>query len=258
MVKWEFILRFFRYNIKLEEDFDRLKALQWMHFSIVMISIFSEIFNGVTGILGGAVEIILLSALYIFLFKTAKELYYSFWSFAFVLFCYLSIGLFEGIFIYDGALFFFLYSLAFIFFGFQLYILSSPIYFPKVSWWVYDFRYRDDLKIYAEVKTENGENDSLPARLTDLRREAGCVTLFKDLEVGKVLSIAPMDELDLFRFTVEIMSKREYCIGRGITYGVKFYLEEESEKEDFKNFAYLWKVDRIVKKRKNYTKEVRV
>ena len=251
-------MNFFRYNIKLEEDFDRLKALQWMHFSIVMISILSEMFNGVIGFLGGLVEIAFLSFLYLFLMKTAKELYYSFWSFAFLLACYLFIGLFKGAFIQDGVLFFFLYLLASIFFGIQIYILSSPIYFPKVSWWVYDFRYRDDLKIHIKLNLKNSEIEKAPGRLTDLRREAGCVILFKDLKVGEVFSIAPMEQLDLFRFTAEVMSKREYCVGRGITYGVKFHLNTVEEKEDFKNFAYLWKVDRVTKKRKNYTREIPV
>jgi ribosomal protein S1 len=65
-----------------------------------------------------------------------------------------------------------------------MYFLSSPIYYPRVSWWEYDFRYRDDLKI--EVKSFE---DVIDARLTDLRRQAGCVAIFEELKIGQEIKV---------------------------------------------------------------------
>lgn len=243
-------------NIKIKEDLDRLRVIHWGHFYIVFCALLAEIYHGLVSPLGGAIEVLLMAALYRFYFKTVKELYYSFWSFSFFLGVYLVIGLFNGIFIYPTSLFIYLYFLALIFFISEIYILSSPIYFPMVSWWEYDFRYRDELKVDASYfEAHNGEY-TVEGRLTDLRREAGCVVLLKDIDIGEILTIKYKNIAVSYTFTVKIVSKREPLAGRGFTYGVKFYFKDDDAKEEFQNFVYLWKVDNKMRKRKKYSQEV--
>ena len=56
-----------------------------------------------------------------------------------------------------------------------------------VKWWIYDFRYRNDVKIivyhFSDIKKETKIN----GRLTDVRRGAGCITLFENFPVGESL-----------------------------------------------------------------------
>lgn len=249
-------MKFSLANIKIKQELDRLKVIHWGHFYIVFCALLAEIYHGVVSPLTGVIEVVMVATLYRFYFKTVKELYYSFWSFSFFLGVYLVIGLFKGMFVYDQAVFFYLYLLAIVFFVMELYILSSPIYFPMVSWWEYDFRYRDELKIDATYFVGADGEKKVEGRLTDLRREAGCVVLLADINVGELLTLKYQNIAISNEFTVKIMSKREPLPGRGFTYGVKFYFKDDDAKEEFTNFVYLWKVDKKMRKSKKYSQEV--
>ncbi len=240
-------------NLNIKEDLDRLRVIHWAHFYIVFCALWAEIYHGFLSFFSGSLEVILLAIFYRFYFKMVKELYYSFWSFSFVLGTYLLVGFFKGIFVYHSALFIYLYLLAIIFFGSEVYILSSPIYFPIVSWWEYDFRYRDELKIKVNI---SGSSEEHEGRLTDLRRQAGCVVLLKDIDVGESLALIYENIAVSYQFKAKIMSKREPLVGRGYHYGVKFEFVDDDAKEIFNNFVYLWKVDKKMRKQKRYSHEV--
>jgi len=244
-------------SINIQEDQDRIRAIHWGHFYIVFCALLAELYHGLITPLGGMIEVILLVFLYRFYFKTVKELYYTFWSFSFFLGLYLIKGMLNGLFIYDNSLFFYLYLLALTLFATEVYILSSPIYFPMVSWWEYDFRYRDELKVQAKYFMPQDGEQEIEGRLTDLRREAGCLVLLEELDVGEVVTILYKNIAIEHEFTAKIMSHRESLVGRGHTYGVKFYFKNEDAHEEFKNFVYLWKVDRKMRKQKRYSHEIK-
>jgi hypothetical protein len=243
-------------SINIREDLDRLKAIHWGHFYIVFCALLAELYHGVLSPIGALFEVVLLAFLYRFYFKTVKELYYTFWTFSLFLALYLLKGMFNGIFVYDTSLFFFLYLLAFVLFLTEVYILSSPIYFPMVSWWEYDFRYRDELKVVAKFFVAKNGEKKVEGRLTDLRREAGCLVLLEEVEVGDIVTIHYSNVAIEHEFTAKIMSHREPLVGRGHTYGVKFYFKDSDAHEEFNNFVYLWKVDKKMRKQKRYSHEV--
>jgi hypothetical protein len=166
--------------------------------------------------------------------------------------------MFKGIWVYPSPIFFYLYALAFIFFSIEIYILFSPIYYPVISWWEYDFRYRDELKVKTKYFVGKEGEQSVEGRLTDLRREAGCLVLLNKLSIGEVISVEYENIAIKHSFTAKIISRREPLVGRGFVYGVKFYFKDDEAKEDFENFVYLWKVDNKMRKRKKYLQEADV
>lgn len=121
-------------------------------------------------------------------------------------------------------------------------MLSSPIYFPLIRWWEYDFRYRNDIKANVQYN-----ESSFEGRLTDLRRGAGCVVLFENLNVGEYFEITVISNKKELALKAEIMSKREYSIARGYTYGVKFHFARDGEKNNFAKLCHLWNQERTSK-----------
>ena len=53
-------------------------------------------------------------------------------------------------------------------------------------------------------------------------------------------------------FKVELISKREILMGRGITYGVKFAFRSAEEKEAFNRFVYDWQEEDLQKRRSRF------
>jgi hypothetical protein len=169
-------------------------------------------------------------------YKTIKYRYYTYWTFSITLFFYLLFKIYEQFFSLHNDHIGVLYLIAILVLIMKMYILSSPIYYPRVSWWEYDFRYRDDLKI--SVKYD--EKDFL-ARLTDLRRHAGCVAMFEEIKLGaEIIVSAEVGEENVFLRGI-VMSKRKDIIGRPIIYGVQFKFDSRSNKKRYVALYSLWK-----------------
>lgn len=178
-------------------------------------------------------------------YKTIKHRYYTYWSFSAILFFYILFKINEQFFVlplhsHVG----FLYLISFLLLIVKMYVLSSPIYYPRVSWWEYDFRYRDDLKII--VKDHDVE---YAARLTDLRRFAGCVALFEELKLGDEIIInAKVDDVSA-SLRGQVMSKRRDLIGRPLIYGVRFKFDSRSNKKRYTQLLRLWKKEKHSKRK---------
>jgi hypothetical protein len=143
-----------------------------------------------------------------------------------------------------------LYILIFAILALECYLVSSPIFYPRVSWWEYDFRYRGDLKVRITHK-----NVCFEGRLTDLRRGAGCVVLFEDLANGEDIEIELVESSSYqVKLKGEIVSKREPVIGRGITYGLRLEFDHEIDRKAFLEFSREWQEDRRKKKSLKFRK----
>lgn len=240
-------------NISLKQDYDRTKWLHLTHFALVVFAFCMEWYYGRTGFFGFIASIIFLGGFYRLSYLTIRNLYYTFWTFAGILLIYLSVKTFTG-FTHEGApALFYLYGLALIFLVIEMYILSSPLYYPFVNWWEYDFRYRYDLKIKLKERI-NEDEEWNEVRLTDLRRGAGCVASFDDYKKGQVLELKCPAEHKTYYFKVEVMSKRQYSVGRPFHYGVSFMLESDHVKEDYQNFFDYWKRRKQAKRQLKFEK----
>lgn len=236
-------------NLKIRQDIDRVHLLQWGHFSLILLAFLVE---GIINFepLGMIVKIVCGLIFYKLYFKTLTDLYYSFWTFSAALSIYITGSLYLIITNQSDFQLFYLYLVSLIILCVQMYILLSPIYYPRVSWWEYDFRYKDDLKI----KIRNGEEDS-EARLTDLRRGAACLSSFSEINVGELIKIHASNGVKDFVFEVEIMSKRQYSLGRPVSHGVKFVFNEESKEDDYDEFIAFWAKEKIEKSKRRFVKK---
>lgn len=189
------------------------------------------------------VKLFSLGLLYNFHFKTFYKLDLFYWIFSFIIACY---QLWCFIFAIAGSSsysLFYMYLTSNLALWLELYIMSSPIFFPRTLWWEYDVRYRSDLKIELEVHSSS-QVESFVGRMTDIRRSAACVVLFQDLPLKKKIHIKTKHEDKIIELAAVVLSKREYSFGRGITYGVKFLLKTNEEKKLFKSFSQEWKTHR--------------
>ena len=238
-------------SLKLKREFDRIKLLNWIHFSLIMIGILLEMAYGFIG--GNAIlKLFLMGFVYRLYFRVIQNLYYSYWTFSFLLMLYLGIGLFQGIFIFKTPIIIYNYLLAMLFLFVEMYTLSSPIYYPMIKWWIYDFRYRNDVKITVYHSSDHRKEKKISGRLTDVRRGAGCITLFEDFRIGDSLFILLSTDYRDLDFKVELVSKRETLMGRGITFGIKFTFRSDEEKEAFGRFVHDWQEEDLQKRRSRF------
>ena len=233
------------FKLLIGKPLKRIELFYWGHFSFITIATFLEYFDGAIGFLLFP-KLIILGIFYRLLLRTQRKLHYSYWSFSVILLIYIAVSL-NGIASFQEHFYLSLcYLLAMVFLSSEMYSLFSPVYYPLIRWWEYDFRYRDDLKVTVDVKGEK-----LPGRLTDLRRGAGCVALFAEHHRGALLKI-DLDKNDKIEpMQAIVVSRRQYSLGRPYTYGVKFKLPTENEKKKYYSLVKHWKNrKRLVKKLK--------
>ena len=163
-------------SLKLKREFDRVKLLNWIHFSLTIIGLLLEISYGFIG-LEGLFKLIIFAFVYRLYFRVIQNLYYSYWTFSVFLMTYLLVGFFQGVFTFQTSIISYNYLLAILFLFMEMYTLSSPIYYPMVKWWIYDFRYRNDVKIFVYQFSDTRKEKKINGRLTDVRRGAGCIAL---------------------------------------------------------------------------------
>lgn len=229
-------------DLTFKSETKTIKFLLKAFFFFIHLAIMTEIVAGPKFRLGVRLLFFLyLSAPY---YKTIKHRYYTYWTFSFALFFYILFKINEQFFVLNQSHIGFLYLISCLILILKMYILSSPIYYPRVSWWEYDFRYRDDLRI--KVKSDEKEFD---ARLTDLRRFAGCVGLFEELKLGDEIIInAKVDDVTV-NLRGQVMSKRRDLIGRPFIYGVRFKFDSRTNKKRYIHLVRLWKREKNNKRR---------
>jgi hypothetical protein len=179
--------------------------------------------------------------------KTIKNRYYTYWTFSAMLFVYLLVKINEQLFQMHHGHIGVLYVIAALILILKMYILSSPIYYPRVSWWEYDFRYRDDLKI-----TVKKSEQILEARLTDLRRLAGCVALFEELKLGEEIIVNAKVRDESVTLRGQIMSKRRELLGRPLIYGIQFKFDSRTNKKRYGMLEKMWKKEKNSKRKSKF------
>lgn len=229
-------MRKFNFHLpSVKADFERIRTLHWSHFSLLILALGLQIyldFRSSWNIL----TILILTFFYRHFMRTVREVLYTFWFMSFLLLLYFSVGLTKSFFIYDGWSLVIVHGLAIFFLLLEMYALSSPIFFPRVNWWEYDFRYRHELKVDV-IKGER----HIEARLSDLRRGAGCLVSFEEFPLGEMIEIKlPPDQQNLY-LRGEIVSRRIYSIGRGLIYGLRFHFQSRAEKREFFEFSEKWR-----------------
>jgi hypothetical protein len=113
-----------------------------------------------------------------------------------------------------------------------------------IQWWEYDFRFRPDIRIWVE-EGEQGHR----ARLTDLRRGAGCVIMFHPVAIGTMIKVKTEVMGQRFEIRAEIVSRKEPILGRGYIYGVRFDSEDLEQRQRLKLLTNYWRESKRIKTR---------
>ncbi len=225
------------------DEIIRVKKLNKAELVIFLVLLLSQLIIGERGFL----SVILLSLFSAFIFKykqqTTLELRYTFWGLIFFQF----LIVFQSFLQSETSLTNFLSMLFIISLSIESYIMFSPIFFPRIKWWEYDFRFRGDTKVTLRIN-----EDRYDARLSDLRRNAGAVTLFEDINYNEEIFIDIKFMNEDLSFKGKIISKRESNLGRGIMYGVRFLFNDLSERQRFSRYKKFWSMNNKIKLRNKF------
>lgn len=230
-------------NLKFKSEFDKILAFFTLHAGLFFCAKIYEYIRYEFSLIS-FIGFIIWCIFYRFYYRTIRFLYYSFWTMAGISIFAICTDMFSALQRYGDVSLFYFYFLSIVTLAFAMYFLYSPIFYPNVSWWEYDFRYRNDINTMVKVNDE----DEKEGRLIDLRRGHGGLSFFGQLEVGDKIVLKPeYNELDK-EFRVEVMSKRQHSIGRPYTYGLKFHFDSSEEQKDFVKFQKFWQFERKHKK----------
>jgi hypothetical protein len=235
-----------RFN--LQNSYDKVKFLTLLQFILVLIAFVSEaLVTHSVVYFSFFFQLILLIFTYNFYYKALSQLYYSYWNISFILAIYYIFSMTRNFLVIDSPMIGTLFFFSLILLGIACYIISSPLYYPRVHWWEYDFRFRADIRCMVEV---NGQQ--FRGRLSDLRRGAACLELFSHAQIGQPIQINLEILNQNFTLYAEIRSKREPILGRSIIYGIKFVNSDLEQKQRLRLLSNYWHESKKIKIRNKF------
>ncbi len=182
-----------------------------------------------------------------FHFKALRNLLNTFWSITIILMFFYLIGFSRNTFILQNPMTSTWYLAALGLLALAGWQISSPLYYPMVQWWEYDFRFRPDIRVWVE----DGETGHR-ARLTDLRRRAGCLVMFHAVPVGGFVKVTTDVMNQRFSIRAEIVSRKEPILGRAFIYGVRFDTEDLEHRQRLKLLTNYWNETKKLKIRSKF------
>lgn len=234
-------------KLSIKSDFNKVQALFSLHMFLFFLAkgyeFFKFQFNFIA--LFGIIFSVILYRLY---YRMQKNVHYSFWTLSVVVGLFIIFYILRSLYYYNDFSLFFLYTMSLMLLGVLCFSLYTPVFYPVIGWWEYDFRYRNDLK----TKVYCDDIDGIEGRLVDLRRKAGGLTLFDDLKIGQKLEIEPFTTSIDGRLSAEVVSKRQHSIGRPYTYGVRFHNTDEDSRRRYGELEKYWNFERKAKKDKKF------
>lgn len=235
-------------KLNLQKSYDKVKLLTIIQFILVIIAFISEaIVTKSVFYFSFIFQLALLLVSYNFYYRALSNLYYSFWNMSLALFIYYLVSMIRNFAVIGYPMIGALFLLSIILISMSCYIISSPLYYPLVNWWEYDFRFRADIKCFAEV-----DGKQVKGRLSDLRRGAACLELFDHLPIGNQVQISIEILNQHFTLYAEVRSKREPIIGRSIIYGVKFVNNDLEQRQRLKLLTNYWHESKKIKIRNKF------
>ncbi len=184
-------------------------------------------------------ELIFIVAVLRFFARAYINKNYAFWGLSLVLSFYLFLNILHYTFLQHNIFILYISFLATLFLVINCYVMSSPLYFPRVQWWEYDFRYRGELKAFVHINGEVKES-----RLTDLRRDCANVMAFDQLRLGEEIEIdIPFDSRS-FTIKGELKTAREDIPGRPIRYGLKLILKTDEDRKSLLELQKVWNMQK--------------
>lgn len=194
------------------------------------------------------VELILLGIVFKFYFQAQKFKNYAYWGITFLLGVLLVKNIFYYTFLNHDLFILYITFLAFMFLGINSYVMSSPLFYPRVQWWEYDFRYRGDLKTLIKL-----EHSHYEARLTDFRRSACCVEAFDYIDLDREITLEILYKDKTYIIDGVIKTNKVIVPGRPIRYGIKFDINNEDIKVVYNTIRTIWNENKRAKIRSKFS-----
>ena len=234
-------------RLNLQKSYDKVKFLTILQFVLVLIAFVSEALVTKSMFYFSFIfQFALLMAVYNFYYNALSNLYYSYWNLSLIISIYYLVSSIRN-FANGYAMIGLIFCLSICFLVVACYIVSSPLYFPRVHWWEYDFRFRADIRCWVEI-----EGQQHLGRLSDLRRGAACLEFFQHTTVGQPVQIHLEVLNQTFTLNAEVRSKREPIIGRSIIYGIKFVNFDLEQKQRLKLLTNYWRESKKIKIRNKF------
>ena len=176
-----------------------------------------------------------------------KNRNYAFWGYTVLLSLYLVIHILHFSFVDQNIFVLYLAILSSLFLVINCLVMSSPLYYPRVQWWEYDFRYRGDLK--SSVRRAGEEFD---ARMVDLRREAMSILAFEAIALNQEVLVKVPFGNSTYELLGNVKTIREDIAGRPISYGIELKLKNEKSKKSYQELLRLWSMHKKVNIRRKF------
>ncbi|EQC42920.1 type IV pilus assembly protein PilZ [Bacteriovorax sp. BSW11_IV] len=236
-------------KLNLSQDHNKIQILFWgVFFLLVLGEVSVAVYTG--DILYPLAKVIGLTIFYSFYYRSLKRFYYTYWTLSLFIMLDILFHLYDGIFVYGHFNIIYVFVLALIFQSIQMYALSSPLYYPVVSWWEYDFRFRTDLKIDIE-----SDGKKVEGRIVDVRRMALGLQSFENYKPGEIVKVFFHEGGTEVSLKCEIVSKRNYSIGRPNIYGLRLFDSLERIEEDYKKLNTLWRSKKRLVREQKFSKD---
>jgi hypothetical protein len=234
-------------EIEFNDEIKKVNLMVWI-FSFLTLALFlftriaeKSIFN-----IGFFIELIFVFVVLRFYGRALRNRNYALWGLTLVLCSYLVMNILQYTFMEYNIFILYIAFLAALFLGINGYIMSSPLYFPRIQWWEYDFRYRGELKATAIINEEKTE-----IRVADVRRECISLLSFSQIKLGQTITVdIPFGE-KVFEVTGKLKTAREDIPGRPIRYGLKLDTETDKERKNYLELRKVWNM----KKKANFRRK---
>lgn len=240
-------------KLNLQNSYDKVKFLAILQFVFVLIAFVAEaLFTQSVLNFSFIFQFIVLLVAFNFYYTALSNLFYSFWNMSVIFAIYYLVAMSRNFLVLKFPMIGFLFLLSLGFLAISCYIVSSPLYYPRFHWWEYDFRFRADIKCWIEV-----EGKQYRGRLSDLRRGAACLELFKTMPVGQAIQISVEILNQNFTLFAEVRSRREPIIGRSIIYGIKFVNADLEQRQRLKFLTNYWNESKKIKIRNKFASNLK-
>lgn len=193
------------------------------------------------------IEIILLVLTFKFYFQAQKNRNYAYWGITFLIAGFLLMNVLHYTFVDYDIFILYISFLATIFLAINSYVMSSPLFYPRVQWWEYDFRYRGDLKTIIR-----DHYDSYEGRVTDLRRGCGCIEAFRYIQPENTVNLEISIQDKVYILQAIVKTTKQVTPGRPLRYGIKFNLADDNIKSTYLEIKKIWDENKKAKLRNKF------
>lgn len=202
---------------------------------VLMILLYSlKLLTGQLGILPYLGKLLIVSVFWSLIYRSVKNLNYSFWSFASCFLLFLSGELaFDLLEDHLNTQLTIIYCFIYALFLVILNNLLTPIYYPFIRWW-------KPKSSSLPINVVKRNREVISGRVVDIRRKSAALILFDSLNVGERVCVEKYPNRLTKGVWARVVTKRDYAFGRGYCLGVKFELEAGDGVNAYQNLKRTW------------------